>query len=62
MPDTDSQGANGYIYCHYTSEDFPRVLDLLRNEKPVYFRYVAGNWNVASIDTSLEPTGEGEAP
>lgn len=62
MPNTDSQSATGYVYCHYRSEDYPRVLDLLRNEKPVYLRYVAGGWNIASIDTSLEPVGEGEEP
>lgn len=60
MPNTDSQDDNGYVYCHYTFEDFPRIVDLLRNEKPVYIRYVAGNWNMASIDTSLEPVGEDE--
>ncbi len=61
MPNNDSQNTNGYIYCHYLSEDLPRVVDLLRNEKPVYFRYVAG-WNLASIDTSIEPIGEEETP
>lgn len=59
MPDTDSQSPGGYIYCHYLAEDFPRILDLLRNEKPVYLRYTTG-WNLADIRTSMEPVGEGE--
>lgn len=60
MPNTDNQEATGYIWVHYRWEDFPQVMDLLRNEKPVYLRYVAGGWNMASIDTSAEPVGEGE--
>jgi hypothetical protein len=31
MPDTDSQESSGYISCNYNWEDFPRVMDLLRN-------------------------------
>ena len=62
MPNTDEQTSSGYVWCHYSWEDFPRVLDLLRNEKPVYVRYVAGGWRIASITTSLEPVGEGEQP
>jgi hypothetical protein len=62
MPNTDHRSSSGYVYCHYRWEDFPQVLDLLRNEKPVYLRYVGGGWNLASIDTSLEPIGEGEEP
>lgn len=62
MPNTDSQTAAGYVWCHYSWEDFPQVLDLLRNEKPVFVRYVAGGWSLASITTSIEPVGEGEQP
>ncbi|HEB69802.1 MAG TPA: hypothetical protein ENI88_09300 [Desulfobulbus sp.] len=62
MPDTDYQSSSGYIYCHYVWEDFPQIMDLLRNEKPVRLRYVAGGWEIASITTSLEPVGEGEEP
>lgn len=60
LPASDEQTPNGYVWCHYTAEDFPRVMDLLRNEKPVFVRYVAGGWKIASITTSLEPVGEGE--
>ena len=59
MPDTDGQNALGYVHCHYTWKDFPNVLDLLRNEKPIRIRYVEG-WKQASITTSMEPIGEGE--
>ena len=60
LPDSDSQNAAGQVFCHYLAEDFPRVLDLLRNEKPVYVNFTAGSWNIARIETSLEAIGEGE--
>ncbi len=62
MPDTDNQNPTGIVFCHYTWEDFPQVIDLLRNESPVFFRYVAGEWKTASITTATEPVGEGETP
>lgn len=42
------------------AEDYPRVLDLLRNEDPIYVNFVAGGWDQASIETTDEPIGEGE--
>lgn len=36
---------------------FPIVLDILRNEKPVY-----GDHTTAAVTTQTEPTGEEEAP
>ncbi len=59
LPDTDSQSSSGYIYVHYPESDFWHVYDMLRNEDPVYVRYVPG-WEMASINTSLEPVGEEE--
>ena len=60
MPDTDEQDSDGYIWCHYSWDDFPHVVDILRNEEPVYVRYVAGSWNMGAISTLAEPVGEGE--
>ncbi len=62
VPDTDSRTPAGAVHCHFLHEHFPRVLDLLRNERPVYLRYVGADWNVAAIVTSPEPVGEGEEP
>jgi hypothetical protein len=59
MPDADTQDQNGYISCNYSWEDFPMVMDLLRNEKPVFVEFVE-RWNQAGITTLLEPVGEGE--
>lgn len=60
MPNTDSQDTSGHVSCHFLAEDFPRVLDILRNEKPVYLIFTGAMWNIARIDTSIEPIGEGE--
>ena len=60
MPGADAQKASGYISCHYTESEYPHILDLLRNEKPVYVEFEAGIGNIAGIRTSAEPVGEGE--
>jgi hypothetical protein len=59
LPDTDSRTPQGAVHLHFPWEHFPHVLDLLRNERPLYLRYVGGESNVASIMTSPEPVGEG---
>jgi len=60
MPTSDTMKATGYISCHYLAPDFPHVLDILRNEKPVYVEFEVRPGNIASIRTSAEPVGEGE--
>jgi hypothetical protein len=61
MPAADTRKTSGYISCHYPAEDYPRVLDLLRNERPVYVEFeVRAGGNMASIRTNAEPVGEGE--
>ncbi|MFL6227331.1 MAG: hypothetical protein ACJ741_00975 [Pyrinomonadaceae bacterium] len=60
MPNCDTQKASGYISCHYLAEDYPQILDILRNEKPVYVEFEARVGNIANIRTSAEPVGEGE--
>ena len=60
LPVTDTRKSSGYISCHYLAEDYPQVLDLLRNEKPVYVEFDVHLGNMANIRTSAEPVGEGE--
>ena len=60
MPVADTQKATGYISCHYLADDYPRVLDILRNEKPVFVEFEIRAGNVANIRTSAEPVGDGE--
>ena len=59
LPPADSQKPNGLITLHYQADDYPKVLDLLRNEKPMYVEFDART-NVANVRTSAEPVGEGE--
>jgi hypothetical protein len=49
---------NGQIYVHYNLSQFPAVLQLLREERPVYL-YEFGPSNVG-LQTGGEPTGEEE--
>lgn len=60
MPVADTRKSSGYISCHYLAEAYPRVLDILRNEKPVYVEFEVQLGNMANIRTSAEPVGEGE--
>ena len=48
---------DGIIRMHLPSTMFQNVLDVLRNEKPVYIYFVQ---NRAFLGTSKEPIGEGE--
>lgn len=52
--DSDSGGA---IRMHLPSTMFQSVLDILRNEKPVYIYFAQGR---GFLSTSKEPVGEGE--
>lgn len=60
MPLADTMKGSGYISCHYLAEDYPHVLDILRNEKPAYVEFEMRPGNIATIRTSAEPVGEGE--
>ena len=53
---------SGQPQLHYHLDDFHNVIDLLRNEKPIYLAYVgSGGGNENAIRTTPEPVGEGEA-
>jgi hypothetical protein len=54
--ENDSQ-SRGRIKMHLPSAMFQNVLDVLRNEKPVYIYFVQGR---GFLGTSKEPVGEGE--
>lgn len=60
MPNADTQKGTGYISCHYLAEQYAEVLDILRNEKPVFVEFEIKAGNVANIRTSAEPVGEAE--
>ena len=49
----------GLVILNYPVDCYTHIVDMLRNEKPVFLRYRDGDPPSASIDTSAEPVGEG---
>ncbi len=49
---------NGVYGLYYRCADLPVLIDMLRNEKPVYLIFSDGN--NSRISTFQEPVGEGE--
>ncbi len=52
----------GKVKMYFKEQEFPKIVDMLRNEKPLYLfgKETAPTWFV--ITTSSEPVGEGETP
>jgi|SRR3954451_21321368 len=47
---------------YYHLDDFPNILDMLRNEKPMYLLFSgSGPGFENGVKTTAEPIGEGEA-
>ena len=55
----DTQTATGFISIYHSQDLLLSVMDLLRNEKPVYLGY-SEKWKTGYITTGQEPVGEGE--
>lgn len=53
-------GATRYD-AHFTDDELPDAVDLLRNERPVYFRF-NDDTTGAALSTGAERAGEGEGP
>lgn len=60
LPDSDQLSEQGTLGSHFPLEEMPRILDILRNEKPVYFHQYLDWPTMGLISTSEEPVGEGE--
>ncbi len=48
-----------YIHSHMHISEWPLIVDMLRNEAPVYLSYHSGS-DTIFLSTSQEPVGEGE--
>jgi len=59
FPENHYDKRNRLVYLRYPLSMYPNILDLLRNEKPIYFRY-AIELNQGFIRTGKEPVGEGD--
>jgi len=58
LPEPDKK-YNLYYYYYHMSE-LPSVVDLLRNENPVYIFYMESSKENCRISTTMEMVGEGE--
>ena len=47
---------------YYRESELQTIIDMLRNEKPVYLIYQPDGTNNSRISTGSEPVGEGELP
>jgi hypothetical protein len=57
MPFPADSQAGAQIIMHQPSAMFENVIDVLRNEKPIYFYFASGH---AFLGTATEPVGEAE--
>lgn len=49
------------IYLQYSTSKFPYIVDILRNEKPIFIGYWENQYGkYGRISTGEEPVGEGE--
>jgi hypothetical protein len=57
-----TNAAHPWAELTYHMEEFPYIIDILRNEKPLYLKYPYGapSGFRPSFGTSKEPTGEAE--
>jgi hypothetical protein len=51
---------NGLYFLYYHFSDMPIIVDMLRNEKPLYLIFQDDGNNTCRISTSTEIVGEGE--
>lgn len=59
LPDNRRRAEQDVFDVYYHIEEWEPLLDVLRNEGPVYFNY-SDRSNAAQIYTGKEPVGEGE--
>jgi hypothetical protein len=58
LPETKKRYNLFYYYYHFS--DMPVIVDMLRNEGPVYLFYMESNKENCRISTTMETVGEGE--
>ncbi len=58
LSEASKSGNNYFLYYRYA--DMANIIDMLRNEKPIYLIFVPEGTNNTRISTMNEPVGEGE--
>lgn len=59
IPPNHYDKRNKLVYLRYPMSMYANVIDILRNEKPIFFRYNIA-LNQGFLRTGKEPVGEGE--
>lgn len=59
LPENHYDKRNKLVYLRYPMSMYANILDILRNEKPIFCRYNK-ELNLGFIRTGKEPVGEGE--
>ena len=59
LPQNHYDKRNKLVYLRYPLSMYVHAMDILRNEKPVFFEY-SQELNQGFLRTGLEPVGEGE--
>lgn len=59
LPLVQKNGENQFV-LYYQYSDMSNIIDMLRNEGPVYFIHVPDGKNNSRLSTASEPVGEGE--
>ncbi len=58
LSEARKSGNNYFLYYRYA--DMANIIDMLRNEKPIYLIFVPEGTNNSRLSTMNEPVGEGE--
>lgn len=58
LPDPERHSPGVYS-LHFRMRDFPHIVDMLRNEKPIYLHWDDSFPTNTRISTTKEPVGEG---
>ncbi len=59
IPENHYDAKARLVYLRYPMSMFPSLIDIMRNEKPIYFSYSV-NSKRGYVRTGKEPVGEGE--
>jgi hypothetical protein len=60
LPKAHADAQEGYVRLYYHRQALPDLVDLLRNEKPVYLHFWDGPGDNTHLASGREPVGEGE--
>ena len=60
LPKAYMDTRNGYQRIYYHRHALPELVDLLRNERPMYVHFWEGTGDNTHIASGREPVGEGE--